>query len=524
MSITSILRNNLAHPIVLGVLALILVPILFLPLGIDQCTFVRASQVMFNGGKLYSDYYEQKTPLVFFLYGIGGFVFGDSDVGYRAFDLLWQLLTVFSLLYCIKKITGNQLTATISAFVYVILYCSMGHSETMQCESFIAPLVVWLVFLSSTESYSTSKSLLLRGILTGFCFGMKFTFGLVFVSNILEEMLSVKKGVMRRILLIGSGFALGSVSSLWMFFNPLVLQGYLHVLEYTRAYASTPQLNFEFFRIALLHLGHFFGDNISLAITVASAFGVGISIQSYNSETKIKTDRMAQICILLLIAFMFSIVIERKFFPYHYLRIYIPLSVLSSLGVSSIISFIRRNWMSFVSSWKVILTLLCLTTLFMSPLPRFAKNIRASYSYFMSNGTNWLTFQSIDDPSRFVEDSKNIASFIRSSHKKGRTFAFATSASYLYRQLDERPFSRFSMPMYYYAKVTPKGAYEEMFEEVKQVHWLVAQTNDVLPALYGHTKSSWECVRQDTVMFKYLSTNFTKVKEIGAFYVFERNE
>ena len=63
-----------------------------------------------------------------------------------------------------------------------------------------------------------------------------------------------------------------------------------------------------------------------------------------------------------------------------------------------------------------------------------------------------------------------------------------------------------------------------MLQEVFLSKWIVVQTNDIHPALYGHTKSSWECVHQDSVMFNYLNTNFTKVKEIGAFYVFERKE
>lgn len=524
MSFFSSLHRNFAHPLILLFLTLILVPALFLPFGIDQCTFIRGSELLFSGGKLYADYFDQKPPLLFVLYGLGGVLFGKSDIGYRFFDFLWQLFTVFSLLYCAQRLTHNKRIGILAASAYAILYCSMGHSEIMECESFIAPALVWLIYLTCKENSGSITILLLRGALVGFCFGLKFTFGLILPVIFLWELLENRKGLTGRIVFITIGFLISATGSLWIFFDAEVFNGYLRVLEYTRAYSSQPPFNLEFIRTALQQIGHFFGDNISLTITVTSALGVEVSLRTYSTDDKIQSGRFARISIFLFFALMLSLVIERKFVPYHYLRLYIPISILASIGLAHFIGFVQKNWISFQPNWKFILTVFCFFALLMSPLPRCMKNTRAGLLYFSSNGNEWVTFQSKNDPARVVEDTKNISTYIRSSPKKGRTFAIATAASYLYRQMDERPFSKFSMPMYYYATVIPKGAYQEMFEEVKQAHWLILQTNDVHPTLYGHTKSSWECVRQDSVMFDYLIANFTKVKEIGAFYIFERND
>ncbi len=524
MPFFSSLHRNFAHPVILLVLALILVPTLFLPFGIDQCIFIRGSEVLFSGGKLYADYFEQKPPLLFVFYGLARILFGNSDLSYRFFDFLWQLFTVFSLLYCVQRLTKNKITGSIAAGVYAILYCSMGHSEIMECESFIAPALVWLIYLTSNENSDSIPILLLRGALVGFCFGLKFTFGLVLPGLLLWELLENRKGLTRRIVFITIGFLFSTTVSLWAFFDSEVFNGYLRVFEYTRAYSSQPQFNLEFIRKALLQIGHFFGDNLSLSITITAALGVGVSLRDYSSDKNIPSGRLARIGILLFFALMLSIVVERKFVPYHFLRLYIPISILASIGLAHFSGFVQKNWISFQPSWKFILTAFCFCALLMSPLPRCLKNTRAGLLYFTSHGNNWVTFQSKDDPARIVDDTKSIASFIRSSPKKGRTFSIATAASYLYRQMDERPISKFSMPMYYYATVIPKGAYQEMFEEVKLARWLVMQNNDVHPTLYGHSKSSWECVRQDSVMFNYLNANFTKVKEIGAFYIFERKE
>lgn len=524
MSISSVLRNNFAHPIILCVLALILVPVLFLPLGIDQSIFARGSEVLFNGGKLYVDYFEQKPPLLFVFYGIGGQLFGHSDISYRFFDFLWQLFTVLSLLYCVQRLTGNKIEGLITSILYAILYSSMGNSETMECESFIAPALVWLLYFTASETSNTPAKVFLRGILAGFIFGLKFTFGVVFATLLLWELMESKERLLQRFLILTLGFTIAAVCSLWAFFDTEVLYGYMRVFEYTRVYAGTPALNVEFIRHSLILFGHFFGDNISLTITVTAVFGLVISLKNYSSELNNQTEKLIRISIMILIAFFLSIVIERKFNPYHFLRIFIPLSILTSFGMSEVITFLRRQWHLTLFSWKVVIMVLICSGLFMSPIPRYIKNIRPIYSYFISKDSYWAIYQSSDDPVRVMVDIQNIATYIRTGHNRGRTFAFSIAASQLYRQLDEHPISKFSMPMYYYSTFSPKGAYQEMLDEVKQAHWLVMQHNDVFQALYGHTKSSWECVRTDSTMFAYLNENFTKVKEIGAFYVFERNE
>jgi 4-amino-4-deoxy-L-arabinose transferase-like glycosyltransferase len=524
MSISSQLRQNFAHPVILLLLTLILVPMIFLPFGIDQCIFIRASEVLFSGGKLYADYFEQKPPLLFLLYGIGRILFGNNDSSYRFFDFLWQLFTVFSLLYCIQRLTRSQATGIIAAAVYGILYCSMGHSETMECESFIAPAVIWLLYLTCRNDSSSIRILLFRGLLSGFCFGLKFTFGVVFATLFIGEIVSTNKNLLKRTSLMTVGFVVAALCSLWALFDPEIFHGYMRVLEYTRAYAANPPFNLEFTRNALMQIGRFFGDNISLSVTLAAAFGAGFSVRYFSSDANNPVGQLSRTSILLFFALLLSIIIERKFNPYHFLRLFIPLSVLASLGIPATIAYFQKHWKTIVFSWKVIIVFLGLSILLMSPLPRCIKNTKAAYLFFASEDAYWASFQKPDDPALIMVDTRNIASYIRSSPNKGRTFAIATAASYLYRQLDEHPISKFSMPMYYYATIIPKGAYQEMFEEVKQAHWLVAQKNDVHPILYGHTKSSWECVRQDSVMFTYLNQNFTKTKEIGAFYIFERKE
>jgi len=502
----------------------ILIPTIFLPLGIDQSTFVRGGEVLFGGTKLYAQYIEQKPPLIFLLYGSAGSLFGNSDIGYRFFDFLWQLFAVVSLLYCLKRLTQSQTIGFIAAVTYSVLYLSMGHSESMECESFIAPLIIWYLYFSCSTNSNTKKNLLIRGVLLGFCFGFKFTFGILLPAVIFWEILYDKAELLKRIVLIFTGFLFAFLCSLWVLFDSEVFYGYLRVLEYTRVYASNPPINLEFARRALMEIGRFFGDNISLSVTVLASIGVFFTVKNNSSDNKNQVGRLASMSIIILIALLVSIVIERKFNPYHFLRLFIPLSVLVSLGFPQLILIVKKSWNETILLWKVLLIFVGCIGFLMSPIPRCIKNIRSSVLYFTSQDSYWATYQKDGDPALIMVDSRNITSLIRSSQKKGKTFVISTSAGYIYRLLDEHPISKFSMPVYYYATITPKGAYEEMIEEVKQSNWLVIQKNDVHPLLYGHNLSCWQRVQNDSVMVNYLNTNFKQKAEIGAFYVFERNE
>lgn len=524
MSTSSFLQRNLAHPIILVIFVIVLVPTFFFPLWIDQSTFVRGGEVLFGGGKLYADYFDQKPPLLFFFYGISGILFGKSDIGYRCFDFLWQLCTVLSLLYCVQRLTKNKVTGIASAGVYALLYSSMQYSETLECESFIALALVWLIYLTVSTNSTKESVVLFRGALAGFIFAMKFTFGVAFIIILLWEIMNGLRGRTRIFILLTVGFCISTLGSLSLFFDAEVLHGYFRVLEYTRIYAGNPPINLELIRNALAYMGQFFGGNISLTIILATAFGVGISLKNHSTNQNNSTVRLAQISILLFLAFLTTIIIERKFNPYHYLRLFIPLSVLSSLGIPFVLSFFQKKWQYMTVSWKILVISSACFVLAMSPMKHWIMNAHAGYLYFAARDSYWATFQKPDDPVWTMVDARNIAGYISSSPKKGRTFAVTIVASYIYRILDEYPISKFSMPMYYYSTFSPKGAYKEMTEEVELSHWLVIQQNDVYPSLYGHSKSSWECVQQDSIMFDYLTTNFTKVKEIGAFYIFERNE
>ena len=505
-------------------LPLLLLPTLFLPLGNDQAIFARGGEFLFNGGVLYRDYMDQKPPLIFIFYGIAQTLLGRSDVGIRLFDLLWQTGTMLSLAYTIGALSGKRIYGLTAAALYGALYASMGHSETIQCETIASPAIVWLLYLSVSGNRNSLRTIVLRGALAGLCFAAKFPLGIMLPVLILWEYFenSDLRRRVRNISSILAGFIVGTVAGLSPLFNGETASGYLYVLEYTRDYVNMIPANVELLQLALKSTATFLGDNISLILVISMIAGILTVVSGDMPRNGDGGSKLLIFSSFILIALLASVMVERRFLPYHFTRSYVPFTIVATYGFLSVLSGVVRNYAYLSTQVKLLLITICVCGLLFSPLPRVVKNCRMSFFSVTDSAASAGLLQQENNPVLIAVDVRNTADFIRSRRQPGRTFVVAMNCSNTYRALDERPFSRFTLPVYYYARVIPKGAYDQMLDEVRQARWIVIQTNDVMPTLYGHNKSSWECVQGDMVLYPYLTEHFTRAAEFGALYVYER--
>lgn len=508
----------------LVVLPLLLLPTLFLPLGIDSSIFARGGEVITEGGKLYRDYYDQKPPMIYLIYAASASILGDTAIGYRIFDFLWQTVAII-LLYTIGRTLGNRSMGAVAGSVYAALYCSMGFSETMQCETFAAPFLAGIGYLFVKKRDRPLLWLFIQGVLCGCSFGLKFTLGAVLGVVILLDFLekSSWKSFLLRVMAILGGFVLGAVLFLFPLADTEVWKGYMRMAEYIRFYASIPPLNGDFVRHALISIGHFFGDNISLSVCAASFIGI-YSAAARHSDNRPAIGKIVQWSILLIAIYLATIVLERKFHPYHFQRLYIPLSLLTGYGLSIGWQYFSEHSRLLSQSWKTIIVGCLIGAVLFSPLPRYVKMLRIMYLYVRSPEGYARAFQQDDNAGLLKPTLDSVAEYIKQSPDKGRTFAFSTNACILYRQIHERPISRFTNPVWFYATAAPKGMHDEMMQEVRGCSRIIIQTNDIHPVLFGHNLSVWECVQRDSTLYPYLAEHFTRTAEFGALYVYERKD
>lgn len=523
------------------IILILLLPTLFFPLGADHFTFLRGGELVMNGGKMYVDYYDQKPPLIYYVFGIGGQMFGYTELGMRIFDFLFQLIIIASLLYILKKRTGKDSVGFVVASFYSLSYTTMNASVTLQCESFAGLALIWLFYLQTGFHTGNSRSasaihrppsldaksmaiLLLRGVCVGIAAGLKFPMGIVLLAICIDDILEI--GYSPKLLLkywfITSLGVLSMVAiALFPFYDSQVWHGYQRMWEYARFYAAMPAVNTAYFRFLLKGLSRFLGDNYSFFLLAC----VGAAVTSlYQSDALkfTKRNRLIVFSFLMAVFLLVSVVIERKLITYHFLRAYVPLSILAGYGLVLILTRIRSQWNSYLVFQRVVLLFAVGIFFVFSPLPRWINLSVVPYYYFYAPTKYDAFFVSEGENTAMRADIKDISSFIEKDSARGRTFAIATYASAVYYHLNERPFSKLTYSVWYFSSIEISGMRKEFLSELHSADWLVIEKDDHHPFLFGHSRSSWESLELDSEAITYVREHFQMKKEATFFNVMKR--
>ncbi|MFN8359086.1 MAG: glycosyltransferase family 39 protein [Candidatus Kapaibacterium sp.] len=521
-----------------------LLPTLFFPLGTDHFTFLRGGEVVMNGGKIYADYYDQKPPMIYYIFGIGGEIFGYTEIGMRIYDLIFQISIVLSLLYVIRKRTSNVPLAYMIALIYAVSYTALNASVTLQCESFAGLALVWLLYFQ-TALYSADMSgvakvghgnilkgsspaltLVLRGVCVGVAAGLKYPMGLALIAVMLDDLLMMGFAP-RKLLRYWSLTMLGVIGMLVLMLIPLfdshVWLGYQRMWEYAVFYTSMPAVNSAFIRFLLKGLSRFLGDNYSFFSLVCIGASLAVFFRR-DRESVVQRYHWIGFSFLLAVFLMGSIVIEKKLITYHFLRLYVPLSVLSGSGAMILFSAIRTHWKDFVLYQRGIAAMIACTLLVFSPFPRWMNLAIVPYYYYYAPGVYDAFFVTEGETVSMRADMKRVARLIEadSSARGGRTFAIATYASAIYYHLNERPFSKLTYSVWYFSTVEITGMRREFIEELHGADWLVIEKDDHHPFLFGHSRSSKESLERDTEAYSYVTEHFRLVQETEFFTVMKR--
>ena len=230
------------------VAAIILLPIVFLPFSGDQSIFALGGKMLFEGKLLYHDYVDLKPPMVFIFYGFISLFAGTSEIGFRIFEFIWQLSTIFILFKVVENYFSLN-AAQAAVIIFSAVYTSMNFSQTLQPESFmnmIAILLIWLQLRGKNNIFSA----LAKGALIGFATSFKFTFGIFLIIILIDDLfnsdskLQFIKNSIVTILAMALTFALS--------FIPLMsshsYEGFKNVIQYLNFYSAYPPVNLALFK------------------------------------------------------------------------------------------------------------------------------------------------------------------------------------------------------------------------------------------------------------------------------------
>jgi hypothetical protein len=503
---------------------LFLLPTLFFPISPDHAIFSFGGKVILDGGVLYRDFVDIKPPLIYDIFAFIRFIFGSSEVSLRVFDLLWQLLALFSIHFVLTRWLHDERVASMSMIVYALSYTSSNYTSTLQCETLAALPLVWLLYLyGCREKYS--RSWLIAGVLYAGIVHLKYTLGIVVVPLLLTDIF-IRKPALRTALLRYSIFLAGFLVASTAIYLPLVLNGgwteYLGVLDFVQRYAALQPVTGEWFGFAATSLLNYFGNKYSLLFSIAAGIGmVGV----YRRKASLLTHEREffglftlEVALLLL-----SVIVERKFIPYHFSRLYIVLSPFVAIGLLTLWKYGTEWWKRSTGFKHLLIIAITLPCLLATPLPRFIRPIWGSVLY-LTNKEKYDRLYTHDAPSESVTiraDQVQAAQYVLAHKQPGdRVLVVAVHAAPVYYFVDAATAPALPSTQFYIADWCAPAWKQHFANDLRTANWLIIQTNDQHPAITGVNLTSEQFLREHSEYQSVLTSRYREVKRFGKFVVY----
>lgn len=387
------------------------------PLAHNQSNFHYFGLVVKQGGLPYQDFVDRRGPVGLYVYAIPQLVFGKSEVYYRIWDWLIMLLigyVIFKL--CLAK--KYVLISLITASIWLVASIAEGPGNTGDVTNLLVLFISLSAFILIKKP--DKVGLFITGILIGLSFWVKPTSIAVFSIPLLYLLIS-KKLQTRLILNLGFGFIVIFLLGLIYLSSFGLLNKYYEIIyiDPINCYTSTSLAD----RFSL----HTFKSILGWVkdhpvFSIAGLAGLTLAVR--------KKAHQAFLTMLFLIGALCMILIEAKFYPYHF-SIGTPFL---ALGIHQLLeyTFQKKQYI-----FLLLLLLLQIKTFYHILIPHF------------SNSDNEISdaryFQEEELKEQYIRRrllGKELNKEVKLNSKE--PFFLLGSNCGIYNQLDIKPSSRFA--------------------------------------------------------------------------------
>ncbi|HCN05709.1 MAG TPA: hypothetical protein DIS79_08815 [Bacteroidetes bacterium] len=494
------------------VTTILLLPLVTFPLGIDQSIFLRGGRMLFDGGTLYADFIDVKPPLIFLIFGLADLLGGASFIGVA--DVLLHSIAIRFLLSAATSLQFSARSTWTMTLVYALLQVTLNIGQTAQTETWACVAFAGVfAFLLKNPSFNRNISL---GFLLAICIGLKFTLGVVALPIALVMAYEQRGNERIRSIgtFIGSTILTLTFVLLAVGHDPRFYDGFREVMAYLSMYSSEPRLSITFFTFALTRCGEFAGDNVGIIITSLVIVGIVVLLTQQITSLRRKNDLVLFAVLLSFVILFATVLLERRFFPYHFARLYVPLSFLAAFGgqwVFTQFSVSRR------STVVVAITLAMLFT----PIPRYVNIVRHA------------AIMTIDPSQRLVRQSEiftgsaeqlpnlqtRLAPLV---HDTTRWAILSWQAAPLALSLPGHNVLSVGATQFLTGAAARPRWKERSIQEMSTADMIVVDTSDVAPPVTLHSMSSWGAIRHDSTLLNVFVAHFSATDTVGSYIVFIR--
>lgn len=505
------------------------------PFGYDQSVFsVGGEMSIKHGAVTYRDFLDTKPPLVFTIYGISSVVFGHHEWSPRALDILFHIVTLFYFYRILRRTLRDERVALFSVVLYALFYATSGFWMTAQAETFALLPSLWIFSLSERTAGGANplRNGILAGVATLFLFLLKFTLVTVAAASIVYLFIArpqLKFGLILRYI---GGLVLGFAASAGLYIFYLYSTGaatrFFESIEWLRGYAAvTPFFTIYFFSEYIFRifpggvLQTFWSFTVFLAI-------LGIWNISYKKDSTTGTQHH----LLLQIGFgLLGIISERKFFPYHYSRLY--WCVIPFIAIGAPIVWRRAvEYFSFVKDLNgfpktirlILFSLTCAAAIFFSPMTRIFSNC-LYWPYIRMSGKNVGEAVASKFGQTFYQDQDNAAMLIHTALEPNDNIFLWGNSVGLYYRLERYPSTICLTNTPFVTAWTPKNWKDTLLRQLQSAppRFFITETGDARAYITGDSFDSEQHLEQWSELNAFVRSNYHDWKTIGHFVIHEKN-
>ncbi len=318
-SLAGLAREHWPLVAALGVVLLIGLPTLNFPYGPDQALFAYIGDQLAHGKTLYVDVWDVKPPGIFWLYALATRLPGEFR-GVRAFDMLWTLATVAAV-YALGRHLWGRAAGALAGGLYGMAYATAsGYWNMAQPDSFmVLPVMIGVLMWDREPRGAAGRGTFMAGRLFGFAFQFRPVVALLPAALAARDLLGAtdrKVAARRVVLMIGGAAAVVAATVLYLAVGG-ALDEYLYAqFRFAGQYARlggpyswdalTPGNFLSGMRGSLMW---FAASRLLLSAPALAAVFVGGALRA---------DRGVRLVSLLLSVAVATVVIQAKFFVYHW--------------------------------------------------------------------------------------------------------------------------------------------------------------------------------------------------------------
>jgi hypothetical protein len=518
--------KNLLFALILLLTVIVLSITLFFPISHDLSIFMLGGKAILEGKKLYVDFFDLKPPLIYYLFAFIEFIFGFDEFKVRIFDFIYQLFTVYSIVFVLNKTINSRNLAMFGGLVYASIYANLNYFGTFQIEGLIGLPLVWIIYLLFFNDKSKNKKLILTGILNGLIVSLNLTFAIITLPIILiillENDILVKIRIKRTIILVFFVCLTVLFASFLLAFNKSWLD-YLNLLNHIFTFNSLLIYSNVSFDKIILSLNTFFGDNFSLLLLGMAGFSIPVFLKDKSFSSI--SSKIINFVILLIVFLLFSIIIDKSYNIHNYSRMFIPLILISILGFNNFITYFN-NGSSFILNYKKYLIIFAMPiVLLFSPLPRTIKLFQYPAFYFFNQEKFYeLYYRNETQTNRKLTFSK-LADFINADNKfNEKVISIPLYSSEIYFRLNSQVKIKFLNSLIFYNLNNNNKIKKLFYDELTNANYLIFSNNDkeINFNSLGVNINSFDIMKAIPMLDSIISLKFQKAFQFKDYIVLKK--